>query len=553
MSLSWFGIREKLLVAFLGVVLIILLVASGLFYQKAYQLLETSIKEQLSMLHQNMSERLGARLEAAETVVGQIASRTQLRQLLATQDRQSEATLQRLRVILADAKQASSWIQGVALYDVNGQWVTGDRQSLFKPALTLEADSRRGQWLWSQQLDDYMLYFRPLYQQEQLIGYVGSAFDTDLITDSLRGIASRGGVEVIIVQEGDPNQTQFLASSNDLISETPSLKFNPFQLKTAGQLMVVDGNDYREVPVLGMVGRLAHYPLGLIVKADKAVTFQPLTELTQTLALLFLGALCLALLITFLLSTTLTKPIVDMTQVATLIASGDMERRIAMSSRDELGTLAAAMNRMADNLVTAQRQLQRRVNVQEQQMQEMGQKLLHANEELLRLSRRDGLTQLHNRISFDTQLAQEWNRAKREQTPVALIMMDVDYFKRYNDALGHPAGDEVLKHIATLLSCQAQRSGEVAARVGGEEFALLLPGVDLARARVTAERVRAQLAELGLPHPDSPANSHVTLSIGISARVPDMESTSDTLLKEADNALYEAKAQGRNRIFALLE
>lgn len=176
------------------------------------------------------------------------------------------------------------------------------------------------------------------------------------------------------------------------------------------------------------------------------------------------------------------------------------------------------------------------------------QKLASEHDHFQKMSLVDGLTGVGNRRAFDEKLRTLWLQAQQGQTPLSLIMLDVDTFKRYNDNLGHQAGDECLRRVAAAMS-RAARSTDVCARYGGEEFALLLPGADAAKAQVVAARVHAEVAREQLPHPASPVSTFVTVSLGVSCirPQPDQDIESHTLVRQTDAALYEAKAAGRNR------
>ena len=164
------------------------------------------------------------------------------------------------------------------------------------------------------------------------------------------------------------------------------------------------------------------------------------------------------------------------------------------------------------------------------------------------LAESDALTGLANRRRFDRVLAQEWRRAQRERQPLAIVMIDVDHFKRFNDRYGHPEGDMCLRRVAALLGSVARRPADLAARLGGEEFALLLPGTGLAGAAYLARDVRAGVAALGIPHEDGTIGV-VTVSAGVAARRPAVSDFDvSTLIQAADRALYRAKKRGRNGV-----
>jgi diguanylate cyclase (GGDEF)-like protein len=171
----------------------------------------------------------------------------------------------------------------------------------------------------------------------------------------------------------------------------------------------------------------------------------------------------------------------------------------------------------------------------------------HALEYLVRL---DSLTGIPNRRLFEEEFSKEWARAKRDHAPFSLIMADIDHFKEYNDHYGHPAGDLCLVDVAQAMHHALSRPGDVVARIGGEEFAFLLPQTDLSGAIAVAEQIRERILVLNLPHEASPVASHVTLSFGVSSSELVSISSPAELIRTSDIALYEAKRCGRNQIVA---
>lgn len=174
--------------------------------------------------------------------------------------------------------------------------------------------------------------------------------------------------------------------------------------------------------------------------------------------------------------------------------------------------------------------------------------LERSNRQLAALSSTDALTGLANRRRFDEAWAEEWQRAARQGASLALLLIDVDHFKAYNDHYGHQAGDECLRRVAAVLAGVARRAGELVARYGGEEFVVVLPGADATTAREFAERLRMAVEAEAMPHAHSPAAPVVTISMGVAAGQPRHETDAEALLKEADVALYLAKRQGRNQV-----
>lgn len=169
------------------------------------------------------------------------------------------------------------------------------------------------------------------------------------------------------------------------------------------------------------------------------------------------------------------------------------------------------------------------------------------NRQLQALSREDALTGLANRRYLDLMLVEEWNRAMRQQLPLAVLMIDVDHFKAYNDHLGHPAGDVCLREVARVIKSMARRSGDFAARYGGEEFALIYPATNASQALGLARQLIEQVSQLKLAHPASSVGPVVTVSVGVAVTIPNGEPQQAlALVDQADHALYLAKQKGRN-------
>ena len=175
-------------------------------------------------------------------------------------------------------------------------------------------------------------------------------------------------------------------------------------------------------------------------------------------------------------------------------------------------------------------------------------RLQAANKELQQLAILDGLTGIANRRYFDLILNKEWQRLAREQLPLSLILCDVDYFKAYNDTYGHQQGDRCLQAIAIILQDCIKRPADLVARYGGEEFVLILPNTDAPGALFLAHRIVRQLAQKNIPHRKSKVSKSVTLSLGVTTKVPHPKQPSSTIIEVADNLLYRAKEAGRNQL-----
>jgi diguanylate cyclase (GGDEF)-like protein len=195
------------------------------------------------------------------------------------------------------------------------------------------------------------------------------------------------------------------------------------------------------------------------------------------------------------------------------------------------------------------RQRVRRLLYQQQlylQLQDTNSKLAQANEALERLAALDGLTQIANRRHFDHSFEKEWRRLSREHQSLSLIMIDIDYFKLYNDTYGHLAGDDCLYQVAQAIAGVVQRPADLVARYGGEEFIVLLPNTDAKGAVHLAKAIRNYLRERDILHSKSPIDHRISLSLGVATMIPSITQEPYGLIAAADKALYQAKASGRD-------
>ncbi len=225
---------------------------------------------------------------------------------------------------------------------------------------------------------------------------------------------------------------------------------------------------------------------------------------------------------------------------AFLILENRLYRAAFTTARVETATMLCAQLAISIENIALYQLLERKVA-------ERTRALEAANFKLEALSATDGLTGIANRRGFDAVFSTEWLRAMRSRRPLALAMIDVDWFKKYNDHYGHQGGDDCLRAVAQAIRAQARRGSDFAARYGGEEFAIIAPETDAESMRCIAETMRAALESLALPHAGSPLGQ-VTVSIGVAAGVPEADALPEDLLRLADDALYRAKTQGRNRV-----
>jgi diguanylate cyclase (GGDEF)-like protein len=225
-----------------------------------------------------------------------------------------------------------------------------------------------------------------------------------------------------------------------------------------------------------------------------------------------------------------------------------LQRAFAAGAHDFIPKPAGPAELLARvrSALNLKRELDQR-KARERELVEVTERLKRLNDELRRVAVLDELTGIPNRRYFNLLVRQEWARAAREVHPLAVLLIDVDLFKGYNDHYGHPAGDACLARIAGTLHTLTRRPGDAVARYGGEEFVALLAHTAARGAATVAEGLRAAVEDLNIEHAASPFG-RVTISVGVASAVADRNSTPDRLLSAADHALYDAKSGGRNRV-----
>jgi diguanylate cyclase (GGDEF)-like protein len=253
------------------------------------------------------------------------------------------------------------------------------------------------------------------------------------------------------------------------------------------------------------------------------------------LSIAFIGVTLIAA-VSWLMGYWLTRRLTVLTMAAERFESGDTSIDTRFSGNDEIAELGKTFERMRNKIR----------EMLENHVEERTRELSQLNEKLQSLSEFDELTGVYNRRKFNDWIARECNLAARTDLIIALLVIDIDSFKPYNDHYGHARGDQVLKQVATTLKETLKRPTDILARYGGEEFAAILPATDVQGARCLAEAMRANVEALLIKHDYSATAQHVTVSIGISVSKPDQAPSPGQLFDEADKALYKAKASGRN-------
>ncbi|SDI57110.1 diguanylate cyclase (GGDEF) domain-containing protein [Paraburkholderia steynii] len=361
---------------------------------------------------------------------------------------------------------------------------------------------------------------------------IEGAYTTVFQADSEGTLIYHRGLTTAIKSSGGKASIRSLKLAQDYAVLTAGLAAKP------GQVSLVTTAD--EIVAVGAIPRTpwllsVHYPKALMRPA-----------IAQNLAILITLGIVTLLVEIFILRSILQKqvatPLFRLIHAARQIGLSKVrldKDSLPMRSNDEVGELAHEFATMAERVRDAHEQLEIKV-------QERTAALEEANSKLLSMSMTDAATGIANRRRFDQVLASEWQRAQRTGSSLALAMIDVDWFKHYNDRYGHQAGDECLRSVARILAVQVARVTDLVARYGGEEFAVIAPVTGRDGALPLAQRLCAALESAALPHETSPFG-HLTVSVGVAVAAPAEGGAPEDLMTRADTALYRAKAQGRNQ------
>ena len=289
--------------------------------------------------------------------------------------------------------------------------------------------------------------------------------------------------------------------------------------------------------------------LKLVVLVPETQFFPTIRSDLTSMLLFVLVALLIGIALVFLVAFRLSKPIIEMTKWAEKLSRGNWD---ALNNADEKifkEYPVKEIRQLRKSLSTMANSLHEIVATLEERVAERTAELELVNSNLFELSNTDGLTGIPNRRKFDEVLASEWNRATRTGQPLVVALIDVDWFKKFNDHNGHLAGDDCLRTVANILKAKVRRSSDLVARYGGEEFAIISPGINKVNAVEMANIICSAIAEANLPHAVSPFGM-ITVSIGVALIVPGLNIAPETLIKAADEALYHAKESGRNQVIS---
>ena len=362
-------------------------------------------------------------------------------------------------------------------------------------------------------------------------GRMLGAFAAELNVAPLQGqLASlardRSRVILLVGADGVP-----IANSRDSSARVMQTKFSAGTMKKLRQRENA-AFSYQSVEGHAVVGTFKPVPLAnwsVVSEIPEAEAFGQVRRF-RNIAMLVVAALLLMVSVSaWRFGVFIARPLDRLTRGAAEVAAGDLKVDLPAAGGGEVGVLTGVFNEMVDRLREGRLELD-----------SINETLRSKNEELEKLSITDGLTGLANHRFLMQRLNEEATRSTRSERPFSVLMADVDHFKEYNDAFGHPAGDEVLKRVSVLLR-ECTRTVDCTGRYGGEEFAIIMPETDIAGAAVVAERIRARVAEE--PFPDR----RITLSIGV-AEFPGDADSGQGAIAIADKALYQAKRAGRDQV-----
>ncbi len=397
-------------------------------------------------------------------------------------------------------------------------------------------------------------YSYPLYNENQLlIGVFGVDYLLSWLGDTLSSLPFGDSGQVFVMD----NDRQLIATTAEIptyqIVDGKSVLISADEIENErihGALSVSLNADEYLLPQFKIenekyyVGYSSFKEYGLdwniyVVSAENDFLLDFKKATSQTFIILAF-AMLISIFFTSWIAGRVTKPIKQLSEAAEELMRGRLIPIEDRQRKDELGKLTRSFNSMGEQLTNMLAHL-------EEEVAERTSELEERNQELSLLSFSDGLTGIANRRKFDEMLLQSWQTEMRYERPVALLMLDIDVFKDYNDFYGHVAGDECLKSIAHYLHTKVRRSSDLAARYGGEEFVVLIQEPEIDKLMDYADEIRQGIEDLKLEHETSPYK-FVTVSIGAAYMVPDMNTEPDTLIELADQMLYEAKDRGRNQV-----
>lgn len=410
-------------------------------------------------------------------------------------------------------------------------------------------------------------YSMPVYDEKgKLFGVINSDIALGQISRYLRLLPlGEGGVAFIANDQnqliGISNDTPLFRKQENVKEGATNLQLIHFNnndsplIRAAGDRLLQSGvgSSYLNLNGANYVEDVREFKtnsgltLKVVVLLPETQFFPAIQSDIKSMLIFVLFALAIGVALVFIVAFRLSKPMVQITHWAEQLAQGNWELLRKTNNKGMRDYPIKEIRQLRKSFADMAASLHETVATLEQRVAERTAELELVNSNLSELSNTDGLTGIPNRRKFDAVLANEWSRATRTGQPLVLALIDIDWFKKYNDHYGHLAGDDCLRNVANILKAKIRRSSDLVARYGGEEFAIIAPAINKANAVEMANLICSTLAEACLPHAMSPFEV-ITASIGVALIVPTVEINPETLIQAADEALYHAKDSGRNQV-----
>ncbi len=527
-------VRSKILVFALLVTLIPSGLTAWVSYTQNRKALEEKISQELLISSSQAARELDVWLKERLYDLRVFASSYEVSEKFTRRQSGTRATHDRLKDYLNSVRDRFGEYEELLVLDPQGHVVatsSAQRRSLRLPsdwAKELSSNgSVVGQAAWDPALGKGVLIVAvPVDRGEgRMLGVLAARLNLQGAEKGLRAFAPRSGQVDLMTITGT-----MIASSGGNSAELmkTTLKARSLDRLKSREGKVVTYESLTGAEVVGSLKRVPRAKWAVVSEIPADAAFLQVRRFRNITLLIVTGLLLGVGLIASRLGLLIVRPLERLTRGAAEVAEGDLAVDLPAAT-GEVGDLTAVFNHMVGRLRQGR-----------QELDAMNERLRGKNEELERLSTSDALTGLHNRRFLTQRLSEELVRSYRHKGSFAVLMADVDEFKKYNDAFGHPAGDEVLKKVAAIL-LSSTRSVDCTARYGGEEFAVLLTDTAGDVAAEVAERIRARVAAQEFP------GRKITLSIGI-AEFPEHGQTAEEVISCADEALYTAKRAGRNRV-----
>jgi diguanylate cyclase (GGDEF)-like protein len=524
-------VRSKILVFALTVTLIPSGLTAWLSYTQNRRALEAKIKQELLSSSGQAAREMDVWLKERLYDLRVFASSYEVSEKLSRG--RPAASQARLSDYLTSVRDRFNEYEDLVVFDPQGTPIasTGSGGTLRLPpdwAKELSANNALvGQPTWDDSLGrGVLLVAVPVQRHEgRILGALAARLSLRGAQKGLRAFAPRGGQAVLLTISGD-----MIVGTAESSADFMKARLKPRTLDRlkSREGLVVSYEGLGGIEVVGSLKRIPRAKWAVIAEIPAEAAFEQIRRF-RNLTLLMVGGLLLAVgSMAYRLGILIVRPLERLIQGAAEVADGDLAVDLP-AAKGEVGELTAVFNHMVGRLRQGR-----------QELDAMNERLRKQNEELEQLSVSDSLTGLYNRRGLTDRLAQELVRSYRHKGSFSVLMADVDEFKKYNDAFGHPAGDEVLKQVASIL-LSSTRGEDCTARYGGEEFAVLLTETGGDAANEVAERIRARVESHQF------AGRKITLSIGIAQFPADGESAEE-VIASADEALYAAKRAGRNRV-----